>query len=247
MNIKSYFKKLSLGSAYKELFVRLFRRFFYRELRFSYSTNGEDIIIANFLSDINEGFFIDVGCNEPIAYSNTFGLYLKGWKGINIDANKVLIDKYKTLRSEDININAAVSDTIQEVEFHISSNHTVSTISKETLNVWNKHWEFTETQRMKTQTLDNIIEDYVPENQKIHLLSVDVEGHDFNVLKSINLNKYRPYLIVIELFNLQLKEVAKHEIVDYLQSNNYDLVAYATNNAYFWDNNIAKKRFSAAD
>jgi len=74
----------------------------------SYAQYLEDIILFLFLYDVKNGFYIDVGANDPIIDSVTNFFYLKGWNGINIEP---LDDKYKLLkdqRSRDINLNIAV-------------------------------------------------------------------------------------------------------------------------------------------
>ena len=68
------------------------------------------------------GFYLDIGCNDPITYSNTWLLYLKGWKGIAIDANPTLIERYKSTRTRDIAITAVISDVEQEVDFYYPKN-----------------------------------------------------------------------------------------------------------------------------
>ena len=53
---------------------------------------------------------------------------------------------------------------------------------------------------------------------------MDVEGFELNVLKGLNLNKYRPIYILIEIY--------KHEynsIYSYLINNNYKLLSNFTN------------------
>ena len=57
----------------------------YFKKRSSYSMDGEDLIISDYFKNKSKGFYIDVGCYHPIHRNNTFLLYKKGWKGINID------------------------------------------------------------------------------------------------------------------------------------------------------------------
>ena len=57
----------------------------------SYSISNVDLIIDHLLINTKKGIYIDVGCNHPIKYNNTYLLYKKGWRGINIDADGGLI------------------------------------------------------------------------------------------------------------------------------------------------------------
>ena len=58
---------------------------------------------------------------------------------------------------------------------------------------------------------------------KINLLKIDVEGSEFEILKSLDLKKYCPDLIQIELKNLNLNNL-KNKINSYLFQKNYRLV-----------------------
>ena len=51
----------------------------------SYSISNVDLILERIFSKIKNGIYIDIGCNHPIKYNNTYLLHKKGWKGINID------------------------------------------------------------------------------------------------------------------------------------------------------------------
>ena len=70
---------------------------------------GEDIIIHKIFSKrVNNGFYVDIGSFHPFRYSNTAYLWLKGWSGINVDANKKTVVKFKSIRPHDINVYGAV-------------------------------------------------------------------------------------------------------------------------------------------
>ena len=72
---------------------------------------GEDLEIVKALKNINNGFFVDVGCYHPLHLNNTYLLYKKNWRGINVDLSELSIDLFNSIRSEDININSAVSNS----------------------------------------------------------------------------------------------------------------------------------------
>ena len=69
----------------------------------SYSLSNVDLVIERIFKNKNNGVFIDVGCNHPIKYNNTYLLYKKGWSGLNIDFDKSSIDQFKKLRKRDEN------------------------------------------------------------------------------------------------------------------------------------------------
>jgi len=69
---------------------------------------------------------------------------------------------------------------------------------------------------------------------KIDFMTIDTEGYELEVLKGMNLNKYRPVYLLIEVY-----EEKKDIIFNYLIENNYLLLENITNYNKFdnpgWD------------
>jgi FkbM family methyltransferase len=203
--------------------------------KLSYSQFGEDIVANLFFYGQQKGFYVDVGCNHPKNKNNTYLLYQKGWNGINIDGNSELIKKYRQLRKRDINLNCLVSNEEREVVFHVSTNSHVSTIDDQYLNNPANTWNYPEDKKviMRTKTLNSILEEYPVPNDKIDLLTVDVEGHDLMVLKSIDLQKYQPSLIIVEMHDFNIENADSYEVYIYLKKHHYHLKYYSVVNGYF--------------
>ena len=68
--------------------------------------------------------------------------------------------------------------------------------------------------KIKTKIFPKIIK------QKFDFLNIDCEGHDYKILKTINLKKFKPKLISIEI-----SKKSKKPIYKYLNSNNYEILA----------------------
>jgi FkbM family methyltransferase len=238
-NQLNWVKALPLGLWLRLIVIFAVRRILRLPITFSYAQGAEDIIIPYMLRYQlgleGPGKYVDVGCNEAVRYSNTFDLYLNGWRGINIDANADLIKECRRVRREDTCICAAVSDSEREVSFHKAKSHLVSTIDETRLVEWKKHFEFSDSDQeiVVTRTLTSILDEYWREGDPVDLLSIDVEGHDFQVLKGLNLDKYRPKIIVIEIHKFE--DIDQSEIYKYLASKNYHLKFFAVLNAYFVD------------
>ena len=234
-----WFKLLPAGLAFRLIILSLVRKIFKIPVTFSFSQGAEDIITP-YLMNVKKGVYVDVGCNEPLRFSNTFSLYLQGWTGINIDANCELIEKCKRIRKKDISICAAVSDSEREIIFHKAKIPSVSTIDEDRLKDWKKLWEFDEADQEKvmTQTLTSILEKTLPPGSQINLLTIDVEGHDFEVLRGLDIELYRPDVIIIEAHSLE--NILDSPIYKYLSGNDYSLCGYAVLNAYFTDNRKKK-------
>jgi len=201
----------------------------------SYSEYAEDLILRDHLSNIKRDFYVDVGCNRPVRGNNTFRLYLQGWRGINIDGNEKLIQKFKKLRSKDLNLTAIVSNEKKEVTFFISDTDRVSTISRSQKEENIKRWNYTREVKMVSKTLEEILDEHLPANQQIDFLNIDVEGHDYEVVQSLNFNKYRPTIICIEAHDFAIEKFNENLIATYLISIDYKIIAATYPNVFFKD------------
>jgi FkbM family methyltransferase len=215
------------------MFADVARRVFLPTARFYFAQGGEDIHILYLLNYKSDGFYLDIGANQPIRYSNTFKLYLTGWRGILVDANPYLIKKAREIRKKDICVHALVSNEQTDMDFYISELDLFSSIHSEHAESGNRPDLSIEKINLQTVSLDQLIEKYVPAGKPIDLLSIDVEGHDFEVLQSVSLLKYRPRLIVIEDLNYYKTKTTDNKYVKYLSEFNYTLAGADKQNLYF--------------
>ena len=233
MKIRDLFSKLSFPVFVKIMFVELSRKLFFRTGRFFFSQHGEDINAMYLVHKFSEGFYIDIGSNEPISYSNTFKLYVQGWKGILVDGNKGLIEKSKRIRKKDTCVHAIVSNEKKQVNFYLAENNLMSSMDDAFVKSVSSNNYKPQFITMETMSVNEIIEQHVPAGQQIDLLSIDVEGHDFEVLQSIDLHKYRPTLIIIEDLDHKSTLPENNVLVRHLKNFNYHLVSTDRLNLYF--------------
>lgn len=230
--INTYFKQFGFLNTIGYLLVGIFNRIFDRHKIASYSQGGEDRIIGAILSGIDHGFYVDVGCNHPQHYSNTFALYKRGWTGINIDANSQLIKKHQKLKKRDISICAVVSNEEKEAIFTEFNDSLVSSLNPKHIDKWKKRRTIKNQRTVNTLSLTKILQQYKAPNQ-FDLLSIDVEGHDLEVLCSLDLNIYRPKLIVVEMNKIKISHLDSHPIYSYLNGHDYEMIGYIGLNGYF--------------
>src|SRR5262245_7117771 len=84
----------------------------------SYAGNLEDVILNRAFPHQN-GFYVDVGANEPVDGSNTWALYARGWSGIAIDPLPGVCAKFAAKRPRDVCLNVAVGDTDGELSYFL--------------------------------------------------------------------------------------------------------------------------------
>ena len=150
---------------------------------------------------------MDLGAYHPMKYNNTYLLYKLGWRGINIDLNQTSIDMFNIVRKEDTNICTLISDEAEN-EKTIYFEHNFSAVSS-----LNFSEGLNKKMIMKTNKFDNIVKD------KFDFLNIDLEDHDYQVLKTIDLNRYQPSLICIEILEGSRN---KENIYDFMKKINID-------------------------
>jgi FkbM family methyltransferase len=180
----------------------------------SYSQGSMDLILSIIFKNKLNGIYIDVGCQHPIKNNNTYLLFKKGWKGVNIDLDKANIDLFKFNRPNDYNFTEAVSDKIENLDlFYYHQKSPINTLDKNVSDKQNSKIE--KIIKIKTDTLSNVLDKTSINN--IDILSIDVEGFELKVLKGLDFNKYIPKVIIVEFLDLEAK---KWEI----QYNNFDKI-----------------------
>ena len=110
---KFFFNKISPFRYFYFFINKIISKFAYKK---SFSQGSMDLILEHIFKNKNNGFYVDVGCQHPIKNNNTYLLYKRGWSGVNIDLDSVNIELFNFFRRNDNNVNAAVSDKIEDAK-----------------------------------------------------------------------------------------------------------------------------------
>jgi FkbM family methyltransferase len=210
--------------------------YFNQKFRNSFSQEGEDLVLQRIFAGRDNGFFVDVGAHHPTRFSNTYLFYLKGWRGINIDAAPGSMAEFRKVRPGDINIECPVSDKSEIATFYIFNEPALNTFSESEAKKKNGlgPYRVIESKELQTETLSSILNKNLPHGKEIDFLSIDVEGLDLQVLKSNNWDLYKPKIILVEDllqdFNLIIKN---SEVKKYLEDKNYLLFAKTVNTVFY--------------
>lgn len=203
--------------------------------RLSYSQEGEDMVLARIFEGMDKGFYIDIGAHHPQRFSNTMYFYKRGWRGINIDATPGSMAPFIIERPEDINLEFPVSEKDQILTYHIFNESALNTFSEELATEYSKTSNYIITSKvaLKTTTLASILDHSLPENQEIDFLSIDVEGLDFNVLKSNNWTKYKPKIVLLECLKFEINAFLISELYEYMLKKGYGFYCKTVNTVFF--------------
>ncbi len=173
----------------------------------TYSQNGEDLVVLNIFKLLNIPLhlvtYLDLGAHHPTDISNTKLLYDFGCRGVNVEANSILMDAFHTERPEDVNVCAAVTPTgIGMATFYMfddtSGRNTLSAEDALSFARNNPQFKITKTVRVPTTTINDIVVNHCANAVWPTFLSCDIEGLDFEVLRSANFTTSKPMVICVE-------------------------------------------------
>lgn len=190
-----------------------------------YSQFGEDIVISRLLNK-RKGFYIDVGAHHPKRYSNTYLLFKKGWRGINIDANPHTITLFNRTRPKDTNICVGVGKP-GELEYYSFSDPAVNTFMETEAEKWmDKKWiTFLGKETLAIRPLRDVLLE-VTELPHIDVFNIDVEGMDYDVLESFPWERDVPTIIVVESHDFRSDAPQKCPSYTFLTQKGYHLYSY---------------------
>jgi FkbM family methyltransferase len=174
--------------------------------KMTYSQSGEDSITMYILSVLGETDFLnitylDIGSNDPVKMNNTYFLYRHGARGVLVEANPEFIEKLHTVRPGDVIINKLVDTQDGKTrDFYILNGDGLSTPDFERAQEClkkNSSLRIIRTMPVETITIPAIIEKHLV-GQAPTVMSLDIEGMELDILETIDFEKYRPLIFIIE-------------------------------------------------
>lgn len=224
--------------------MKIFKELYYNKYsKKSFSLSSVDLIIERIFYNLKDGIYLDIGCNHPIKYNNTYLLFKKGWKGINVDLDSQSIKQFNLMRKDDHNVNVLITSKDNEEKdlYFYHDRSAINTISKDLAK--KRKSKPKKIKKLKGVSINTIIENSPFRNEKINLLSIDIENYEFEALKEFNFNKYNIDVIVsevtdvenskLELFNNSLEKITNSKIYELLTKNNYKLINWVNSDLVF--------------
>ncbi len=216
----------------------------------SYSQFGEDVIINNFFKEIpiKTMSYLDIGANNPKYISNTFSFYEQGFSGVLVEPNPRLCAKLREIRPRDkvLSVGIGIDENVDEADFYMFGEEAdgLSTFSLDEANHWenvglnNQKYQIQEIWKAPLLNINRVIEDYFTECPD--LISMDVEGWDLKILKTLDFEKYSPAVFCVE--TLAYKEDGStyriKEIYEFFESKGYFSFAETYANNIFVNKNL---------
>ena len=236
MNLKRFIGKLKRARDVVQLKARI-----------SYSQSGEDIIIDDLFQNLKgtNKTYLDIGANDPVICNNTYLLYKKGWRGVLVEPDPAMCEIVKSKRPGDtiLNIGIGLSNE-NNAPFYLFPGrlNTWSTFSQEEAAI-RETASGLKAKKITVQlkTINNILEQYF--SICPNFVSIDVEGLDLDILKSLDFNRFRPDVFCVETITFSMSNEGEKldDISKFLISQDYFIYADTHINTIFCRSELFKK------
>ena len=207
----------------------------------SHAQNFEDVMLARAFPGA-EGFYVDVGANDPDIDNVTRVFYERGWSGINIEPLSANSAELRKKRPRDVNLEIAVGEKEGTITFYeIGKWHGYSTTDPTLAAQHRKDGLAVVEHAVAVRKLSDVLDRHAA-GRTIDFLKIDVEGTELSVLRGADLRRHRPKIIVLEskmpvTLNMvdRVDEVPDRveEYSDFLAPLGYHFVYHDGLNAFF--------------
>ena len=198
----------------------------FKSFQISYSQFGEDLILKKYLEfkKIKKGTYLDIGACHPRWTSNTHLLHKNGFKGFCVDLDERKLRWFRFARGNRVKTicGAVTNEHNKFIEvYKVRSRSPFSLIDTVSLD----HVKRKEKKGYKYEkkTMRNYhINDIFSLVGKINVLNIDIEGKDFEALKSSKLDIIDPEVILIEDHNSYFPS---KELIKFFSDKEYFLIS----------------------
>ncbi len=162
----------------------------------SYAQNFEDVILHRALKSIENGFYIDIGAQDPVIDSVSLGFYELGWRGVHVEPNGVYAAKLRAARSDETVLELAVGEKTGVIPFFEIPDTGLSTADEAAaVKAAAAGYQAVrrETRCLKTSDL---LDRY--QHRAIHWLKIDAEGFEKQIIDGWRPSEVRPWIVAIE-------------------------------------------------
>jgi FkbM family methyltransferase len=164
----------------------------------SYAQNGEDVVLWRALQGVSGGRYVDVGANDPVVDSVTKAFYDRGWHGMDVEPMADFARLLREQRPRDVVVQAAVTtqDGTEVVLHEVTGTGLSTLVDQHAAEVPRGH--DVRDVRVPSRRLDSLVREHLSPDEPVHFCKVDVEGAEAEVLASVDLTTWRPWVLVVE-------------------------------------------------
>ena len=163
-------------------------------MRAIFPADAEERLKEDFFSGTPQGYFVDVGANAPKDGSQTWGMESRGWNGVLVEPQPDLAEALR--RERRAKVYAVACSTPQNAGTTLTL-YLAGIQSSLKPDFYAAGMQRAGTVDVPVMTLDQVLADAAAPH-RLDFVSIDVEGHDIEVLDGFDLAAWRPRLLLIE-------------------------------------------------
>lgn len=208
-------------------------------VKHSYAQCGEDLILSHLFNEIGiaKPIYVDIGAHHPQYLNNTYLFYLRGALGLNIEPDPTLFQLFLKERPNDTNLNIGISDKTAIADLYIMNEPTLNTFSKEEaerVNLEHPGYFIKEVIPVQLRTINDVLKEGVLKDGP-DLMSIDVEGLDELIVRSMDASGPMPKVMCIETITFSTKGAGskKTDLIDHVKNRGYAVYADTYINTIF--------------
>jgi hypothetical protein len=168
---------------------------------FSFAQFGEDLVASSLLNALGvvKPSYLDIGAWEPIKSNNTYLFYRRGGRGVLVEPNPARTPALHQKRSGDIVIEGGIGlDDTPFLDYYMLEEEQLNTFDKEQVEKLAKDgvalkgvvkMPMFPINRVMVEHFGGVAPDF---------MSIDVEGLDLAILKTLDFDRFRPKVICAE-------------------------------------------------
>ena len=195
----------------------------------SYSQDNEDLFLLTYFKNRKQGLYLDLGCHHPKDFPIPTCFIKDGKVSILMQINGLSF--YSNCFAQEIKTCAVINTSNEPVIFYEFDESALNGIlsPQRVLKLKEMGIEVKRKKIMQTLTIQNIIEQYHLSEKHIDFLKIDVEGLDFEIIKSLPFLELNIELLMIE----KASQKENEEIIKFLAVNSHEIIHESDRNFIF--------------
>lgn len=208
----------------------------------SYAQQGEDLVVAGLFRDIGapDPTYLDIGAFHPTVCSNTYLFYRNGSRGVLVEPNVDMADRCRRVRPRDATLNVGIGVTDDpSADFYLMANEQRHTFDKEVAErLQREGLPIVAVVKMPLVNINAVIEEHFG-GAAPDFLSIDIEGLDYAVLKTLDFARFRPKVICAETMSAATRR-HNPDTIALLAAHGYEVRGMTHPNTIFADANAVR-------
>jgi FkbM family methyltransferase len=208
----------------------------------SFSQAGEDLVVRYFCEHrgISSFTYLDIGANDPVRQNNTYLFYRERYRGVLVEPNPGYSDLLRSVRPQDRTLVAGIgTSSVREAEFYVMNHSALSTFSRDqaerAIKAMNGRVRISEVIKVPLLNINDVMAEHFKGAPTF--VSIDTEGMDLAILKTVDFARFRPKIICAETLEVgTLKTISG--IGRYMEAQGYEARGGSLVNTIFVDSKI---------